>query len=258
MMRDFAAPVSHWMVQAVNPQPGETVLELAAGLGETGMLAAELVAPGGEVIVSDQARAMLDGARARAEQQAVSNVRFEEFGAEWIDLPVASVDVVLCRFGYMLMTDPLAALIETRRVLRPGGRVSLAVWDDVNANPWAVTPTRELIERGLMQPPVADGHFEPGPFALSDPERVRNLIDEAGFTDVRIEAVEMVQRHASFEDYWETMLDISRSFHDMVLERPETEIADIQDGLASKLAPFRGDDGALALPGRTLVALASA
>ena len=69
MMRDFAAPVSHWMVQAVNPQPGETVLELAAGLGETGMLAAELVAPGGEVIVSDQARAMLDGARARAEQE---------------------------------------------------------------------------------------------------------------------------------------------------------------------------------------------
>jgi ubiquinone/menaquinone biosynthesis C-methylase UbiE len=258
MMRDFAAPVSHWMVQAINPQPGETVLELAAGLGETGLLAAELVAPNGEVIVSDQARAMLDGARARAAELAVTNVRFEEFGAEWIDLPVASVDAVLCRFGYMLMTDPLAALTETRRVLRPGGRVSLAVWDDMKVNPWALEPTLELLERGLTQPPNTAGDFVPGPFALSDPERVRGLLDEAGFTDVLIETVDLVQRHESFEDFWETMLDISRNFHDVVLERPETEITDIQDGLASRLDRFRSDDGTLALPGRTLVLRANA
>ena len=77
-MREFGAPVSHWMVDAIAPQPGQRVLELAAGLGETGMLAAELVAPVGGVIISDQAEAMLAGAReraARARARATSSSR---------------------------------------------------------------------------------------------------------------------------------------------------------------------------------------
>ena len=90
--------------------------------------------------------------------------------AEWIDLPVASVDAVLCRWGYMLMADPAAALRETRRVLRPGGRVALAVWDAIEHNPWALLPAQELIERGLARRPTR-GASRPGPFALGEPER---------------------------------------------------------------------------------------
>ena len=71
------------------------MLELAGGIGETGMLAAELVAPMGTVIISDQAEAMLEGARARAAERGLSNVEFQVLGAEWIDLPLASVDDVL-------------------------------------------------------------------------------------------------------------------------------------------------------------------
>ena len=87
------------------------------------------MAPTGGVILSDQAEAMLEGARARAGELRLTNVEFQVWNAEWIDLPVASVDAVLCRWGYMLMADPGAALSETRRVLRPGGRVAFAVWD---------------------------------------------------------------------------------------------------------------------------------
>ncbi len=89
-MRDLSAPVSHWMIDAVDPQPGQRVLELAAGLGETGFLAAEMVAPVGGLITSDQADAMLDGARRRANELGLTNVEFQVFNAEWIDLPVAS------------------------------------------------------------------------------------------------------------------------------------------------------------------------
>ncbi len=166
LMRDFAAPVSHWMLDAIAPQPGQRVLELAAGLGETAMLAAELVAPMGGVVVSDQAEAMLAGARARAAALGFENVEFKVLNAEWIDLPVASVDAVLCRWGYMLMADPAAALGETRRVLRSGGRVALAVWDTLEANPWALLVTQELIERGLVLRPDPDAEPMPGPFAL--------------------------------------------------------------------------------------------
>jgi SAM-dependent methyltransferase len=254
-MREFSAPVSHWMIDAIAPQPGERVLELAAGLGETGMLAAELVAPMGGVIVSDQAEAMLGGARERAVALGLSNVEFRVLNAEWIDLPVASVDAVLCRWGYMLMADPLAALVETRRVLRPGGRIALAVWDSIEQNPWALLPSRELIERGASTPPAPG---TPGPFALGSCERTTELLQQAGFADVRVQALDLRRRHASFEEFWDSTLDLSRALHDAVLDRPEPEIAEIYAALVQRFAPYTAEDGSLDIPGRTLVASAGA
>jgi len=254
-IRALGAPVSRWMLDAIYLRPGERVLELAAGLGETGMLAAALVAPTGGVIISDQADAMLEGARARAAELGLANVEFQVLGAEWIDLPLASVDAVLCRWGYMLLADPAAALGETRRVLRPGGRVALAVWDSLEQNPWAAQPALELIERGLSKPPSPG---TPGPFALGDPERVRALLLEAGFAEIDVQALELEQRHPSFEVFWETTLDINHSFHDAVLSRPEAEIAGIRSALAARLEPYTSAEGELAIPARTLVASASA
>jgi ubiquinone/menaquinone biosynthesis C-methylase UbiE len=250
-MREFSAPVSHWMLDAISPQPGERVLELAAGLGETGMLAAELVAPMGGVVISDQAEAMLDGARERAIALGLSNVEFRVLNAEWIDLPVASVDAVLCRWGYMLMADPLAALIETRRVLRPGGRVALAVWDQLDRNPWMMLPVQELRERGLTEP-VSPG--TPGPFTLSSAERVLELLEQAGFAEIRVEALDLRRRHTGFEEFWDSTLDLSRALHDAVLDRPAPEIAEIHAALAKRFEPYTAGDGSLDIPGRTLVA----
>jgi SAM-dependent methyltransferase len=254
-IRDLGAPVSYWMVQAIDPQPAQRVLELAAGIGETGLLAAELVAPAGGVILSDQAEGMLDGARARAVELGLTNVEFQVWNAEWIDLPVASVDAVLCRWGYMLMADPLAALSETRRVLRPGGRLALAVWDAVSANPWALIPTSVLLERGLVPAPDGD---RPGPFALGDRERVRALLMRAGFTEVTVDAIDVRHRHESFDVFWETMLDISRQLHDAVLEQSAKEVELLRAEVAARLAPHTRPDGSLSIPGRSLVAVATA
>jgi ubiquinone/menaquinone biosynthesis C-methylase UbiE len=258
LMREFGAPVSHWMIDAIAPQPGQRVLELAAGLGETAMLAAELVAPMGGVVVSDQAEAMLDGARARAIALGLSNIEFQVLGAEWIDLPVASVDAVVCRWGYMLMADPAAALGETRRVLRPGGRVALAVWDTLELNPWALEPAQELIERGLAPTPDPASPRAPGPFALGERSRVFELLEQAGFAEVEVEALDLLRRHRDFEDLWDSTLDLSRTFHDAVLSRPAAEIEQIKTSLAARLAPHTAPDGTLAIPGRALVASASA
>jgi len=255
LLRELGAPVSHWMLDAISPQPGQRVLELAAGLGETGMLAAELVAPMGGVIVSDQAEAMLEGARARAGALGLSNVEFQVLNAEWIDLPVASVDAVLCRWGYMLMADPAAALAETRRVLRPGGSVALAVWDAIEHNPWAVIPAQELTERGLSSRPAPG---TPGPFALGRPERVAELLEQAGFAEVQVQRLDLARRHASFEELWDSTLDLSRVFHDAVLARAAAEIVELRASLAERFAPYTAPDGTLEVPGRTLLASASA
>ncbi len=254
VLRQVGEPVSQWMVAEIDPQPGQRVLELAAGLGETGMRAAELVAPIGGVVVSDQAEGMLAGARERAVQLGLSNLEFQVLNAEWIDLPLASVDAVLCRWGYMLMADPATALSETRRVLRPGGRLALAVWDSLAHNPWALLPGRELLERGLAKP----GAGGPGPFALGDRERVAELLAAAGFADIRVEALDLSRHHDSYEELWESTLDLSPAFHDAVLSRPEAEIAEIRSSLRERFAPYLAADGTVELPGRTLVASASA
>jgi SAM-dependent methyltransferase len=254
-LRDLSAPVSHWMIDAVDPQPGQRVLELAAGLGETGFLAAELVAPVGGVISSDQADAMLDGARKRAGELGLTNVEFQVLNAEWIDLPVASVDIVLCRWGYMLMVDPAAALVETRRVLRPEGHVALAVWDSLDRNPWALHPAVELLERGLTEPPAPGS---PGPFALGDKLRLRELLEHAGFQEVWVQRLDLTQKVASFEEFWDTTLDLSRNFHDAVLSRPEPEIADIRASLAKRLGEFTAADGSMEIPMSTFAAVGTA
>lgn len=258
LMRGYAAPVSHWMLDALSLQPGQRVLELAGGIGETGMLAAELVAPMGSVIISDQAEAMLAGARARAEELGVENVEFKVLNAEWIDLPLASVDAVLCRWGYMLMADPAAALGETRRVLASGGHVALAVWDSIKSNPWALLPGQELAERGLAPVPGASSDYQPGPFGLGNTDVVAELLAQAGFTGIDVRAVDLPRRHPDFEELWETTLDLSRGFHDAVLSRPAEEIDEIKASLAQRFAPYTADDGSLEVPGRTLLASASA
>jgi SAM-dependent methyltransferase len=254
-LREVTAPVSRWMIDACDLQPGQRVLELAAGLGETGFLAAELVAPAGGVITSDQADAMLDGARRRAGELGLTNVEFQVLNAEWIDLPVASVDAVLCRWGYMLMADPAVALAETRRVLRPEGHVALAVWDSIDRNPWALAPAAELAERGLAQPPEPG---TPGPFALAEKRLVRELIESAGFQEVWVERLSFSQRPACFEEFWETTLDLSRVFHDAVLARPQPEIDAIREGLRERLREFTASDGSLEIPMQALMGVGTA
>jgi hypothetical protein len=145
-------------------------------------------------------------------------------------------------------------------VLRPGGRVALAVWDALAHNPWALLPAKELIERGLAPAPVPDESAQqrPGPFALDSAGRVTELLQEAGFADVHVESLELVRRQASFAELWDTTLDLSRNFHDAVLARPAPEIAEIEAALAERFAPYTAADGTLAIPARTLVACASA
>ncbi len=250
-----SAPVTRWMIDAAELAPGMRVLDLAAGTGEVGFTALPRILPGGTLICSDQSEAMVEVARSRAQAAGVEDVEFRVLDGEWIDLELASVDAVLCRWGYMLMADPPAALRETRRVLRPGGRVALAVWDSAAANPWAIVPGQVLVEHGLAEPPDPAA---PGPFSISDPVVVRSMLEDAGFGAVRTDAIDVARRAPDFDSWWATHLDLSVATRTAIATADTEQTQAVEAEIARRFAAHTAADGSLAVPGRTLVAVAEA
>jgi ubiquinone/menaquinone biosynthesis C-methylase UbiE len=125
------------LLTRASPVPGDCVLDVACGTGLVAIGAARAVGPGGRVLGIDLSGQMVDAARRRREELQMANVEFSRMDAETLDLPDASFDVVLCALGLMYMPHPGQALREMRRVLRPGGRLGLAVWGERSACGWS-------------------------------------------------------------------------------------------------------------------------
>jgi SAM-dependent methyltransferase len=247
------APVSEWLVRHLAPQPGDTVLELAAGPGDVGFAAAPLLGEGGRLISSDFSPEMVEVGRRRAAELGLTNVEHRVLDAENIELEDDSVDGVLCRFGYMLMVDPAAALSETRRVLRPGGRLALAVWREAPRNPWVALAGRVLAERGLVPPPEPGA---PGMFTMASDERMRELLEGAGFTIERLEDVPIRFSYGDIDDYIASARDTGGMFARVWGDASEEERGAMRAALTEAYAPFAADGG-YEVPGVAFCALAT-
>ncbi len=237
---ETAAPILEWLIAALAPQHGEVVLELAAGPGSTGFAAAPLVGDTGRVISTDFSPAMVEVARRRSEAFGVTNVEHLVMDAGRLELEDASVDGVLCRFGYMLMPDPAAAFAETRRVLRPAGRLAFAVWRGPELNPWVSIAGRMLVERALFPPPEPGA---PGIFSLGDDERLRGLVEGA---DLAIERVEDVVAHFHYDDIDEYIVaarDTGGQFGKAWDAASDEEQAAMTAELEERFEPFRVEAG---------------
>lgn len=248
----MAGPVREWLVDALAAQPGETLLELSAGPGEVGFEAAPRLGVRGRLICSDFSPEMVEVARRRGAQLGLENVDYRVIDAERIDLDSDSVDAVLCRFGYMLMADPAAALAETRRVLRPGGRAALAVWGVPERNAWFSVAAALLRERGHLPPPEPDG---PGPFSMASEERTTALLRSAGFESLHIGEVPTRAFYRDVEDFLSFSIDTAGPLAMAMRELAEAESKAIREALTERFAPF-ASDGGFALPGVALCAIA--
>jgi SAM-dependent methyltransferase len=229
------APVNERMVERLDPKPGDTVLDIASGTGETGFLVAALIGDEGRLISTDFVPSMVEAARRGGSERGLKNVEHRVLDAEQMDLDDSSVDKVLCRFGYMLMADPAAALAETRRVLRDDGRLVFGVWTTPEENQWAFIPGRVLVERGHMPPPEPE---QPGIFAMGDPDRIRRLVTGAGFADPEIEQVEIAWPYADAGEHWSFTRKLAGPLADAVDQLDADEQEAVREDVRSRIEPL--------------------
>jgi SAM-dependent methyltransferase len=175
--------VSPFLVATAEPRTGQRVSDIGCGGGALTILLAQAVGPAGEVVGYDISAPLLALAAQRSAEAGVANVRFVETdvqAADWGDEPA---DLAVSQFGVMFFDEPTAAFGAIRRHLVPGGRFVFACWQGVELNPWHLGTAL----RGLVPPPKvpAPGKSPVGPFALGDEEYVRELLEAAGFAEVR-------------------------------------------------------------------------
>ncbi len=241
------------MVELLEPRPGQRILDLAAGPGESGFKVLPLIQPGGALLSTDAAPEMVEVARRRATTLGLEGIEFAVEDAARLSLADASVDGIICRFGLMLVPDMEAAAGEIARVLRPGGRIVLAVWASSRVNPWMTASGRAALDLGFTDPP---DHEAPGPFRLGDPERLRAVVESGGLRITAAEEVSVAWAAPSADAWWETTCDTSRMLTTLLERLSPEEVIALRERAEVLLQEFTAADGSLSIPGLARVVVA--
>ena len=179
MLADYGAAV----LAAAGAAPGETVLDIGCGSGESALDLARAVGPQGHVTGIDISEPLIARARERAAEAGL-DIGFEVADASRRAFAPGAADLLFSRFGLMFFDDPAAAFAHLRGALRAGGRLAFIVWGAIADNRWALVPVEAA--RGLVPVPSLERMAAAGPFSLSDPARVEALLAGAGFRDVAV------------------------------------------------------------------------
>jgi SAM-dependent methyltransferase len=179
---------------------GERVLDVGCGGGKATIAAARAVSPTGIALGADISVPLTDLAARRAADAQVDNVSFCVADMQHDRVAGGPFDVVMSQFGVMFFEEPLTAFANIRGHLEPGGRIGFACWQTIDRNPWSVGTA--LAGIAPPPPPPAPGKSPTGPFALGDHARTQNMLESAGFADVR------------------------RRAHDLVVDVPQDAVAD--------------------------------
>jgi ubiquinone/menaquinone biosynthesis C-methylase UbiE len=245
--------VNEWLCRSAMLSPGKRVLDLASGSGQPALTAAEMVRPGGSVVATDISPQMLEVVRRRASADGLDNVETQVMDIEHLQFPDGSFDAVTCRWGYMFCPDLAKAFSESRRVLKPDGRLTFAVWGPPAGNPWLGTFVSGLNE--ISPPPAPPDPDALGPFRLSDRARIEGLLRETGWSDWALDPIDFHFKFDSAEQWWDFVFDIAAPIRDRILALSGSDQTAVRHFVAAQFSRF-GSGASVAIPALNLCGVA--
>src|SRR3954452_15079730 len=180
------APFEELLEMAADPSPGEHVLDVGCGFGTTTVAMARAVGADGRVMALDLSDAMLARTGERAAEAGLGNVIVRQADAQTERLPAGHFHLVVSRFGVMFFDDPAAAFANLARALVPQGRLAFVCWQALAANEWMARPLAAIDAALASDAPPARPSHAPGPFAFGDGERLRAILEAAGFAQITL------------------------------------------------------------------------
>lgn len=245
--------VTRQMLDLARIQPGQRILDIAAGAGEPAVSAAERVGPDGYVLATDISEGIVELALQVARERGLKQVETRVMDGEKLDLPDASFDAVLCRLGLMYMPHPVTALREWRRAVKAGGRVAVVVFSTPDRNSWGAMPAAIIRRRAQLPPPVAG---QPGPFSLGGPGVLEGVFRQAGFASPEIRAVPAPHGIASAAEYVRVAREAFGGFNAMMAKLSPQERDSVWNEVQESMRSFESRDRFEA-PGECLVGAAT-
>jgi SAM-dependent methyltransferase len=258
MQRDIdriVVPFGNSALKAAAPQPGERVIDIGCGCGDTSIEIARLVGAAGSVLGVDVSQPMLEVARSQARLANCAQLAFRDGDASEAELP-ANIDLLFSRFGVMFFSEPSPAFSHLRTSLRAGGRCVFVCWRTPRDNPWAMTPlSAARTAMGITQPP-ADPHA-PGPFAFADEARLRGILSDVGFGAIDVQRFDAaIALGASSRAAAESAVQIGPVSR-LVREVGAEHLPVILDAVERALAPLAAPGGQVSLMGSTWIVSAT-
>jgi SAM-dependent methyltransferase len=242
-------PLGAKAMALLSARPGERILDVGCGCGQTSRALAEAVAPGGQVVGVDVSRPML--AVARQEGAGIAHLSFEEADAATARFE-KPFDAAFSRFGVMFFEEPVPAFANIAAAIRPGGRLAFVCWQGLDANDWMRKPLMAAMPH-LPPLPVPDPHA-PGPFALADKDRLRAILEAAGFTGIGIEPYEQPIGGNGLEETLDLTFRVG-PLGAMIRERPELR-ASVEGAVRAALAAEADASGAVWMRGAVWLVVA--
>jgi ubiquinone/menaquinone biosynthesis C-methylase UbiE len=239
------------MIELAGIRPGMRVLDIAAGTGETTLLAAKRVGPSGSVVAVDISASMLAIAAGAARDAGFGNVETQVQDIAQLDMASATFDATISRLGLMFLDDPAAGVRRVRCALKAGARMAAIVWSTREANPYMSTAVQVVDElRGLPanRPAILRA------FSLGPGDALERAFVQAGFSEVNVERVPMLREFASVDEAMDTLVNTSQNLPDLLEGATDAEHAEVLRRIRQRFAEFEQPDGRCVLPAEVVLA----
>lgn len=254
IIREMFAPVSQALIAAAGISRRSSVLDVATGPGEPALTIAELLGAEGKVVGIDAVLEMVEAARREAQRRNFRNATFAVARADVLPGQTNSFDAVVSRFGVMFFPSPVSAVREMLRVLRPGGRMAMAVWHFADRNPFHYTLSR-IVERYIdSPPPAADA---PDAFRFAERGKLAGVLSEAGAIEVSEELLQFSIRAAvSPEEFYTLRSEMSERLRTKLSKIPREQMSEVKRQAIEAIRAYLAE-GAITMPAEVLIVTGS-